>query len=278
MLSASLSLILAHHAFAAPTTLDALLEKASKGRWEELSLGDRVARVGIEFLGTPYVGGTLDKDPTSEVCTVILDGLDCVTFAETSLAIARAIGSHPSPSFDDVVAEVTFTRYRGGKVDGYLSRLHYTSDWIRDGVAKGSVRNVAEGHRLAKNWPNPIGFMSANADKYPALKANPQLVSGLKEWENALEAAPKPYFPVPAVPAVEGELKSGDIIAFTDYRKGLDCAHVGLIYVEKGKPRVLHASSTMKKVIRDGSPSQVLAKNPRFTGIMVARPLEKRYR
>jgi hypothetical protein len=273
--SLTVSLILSLSPVADSTTLEAILQKADRGKWAEQEVGDRVARVAIEFLGTPYVGGTLDTDPKSEVCTVLFDGLDCVTFAETSLAIARALREKKSPTLQDIISQVTFTRYRGGKVDGYVSRLHYTSDWILDGVAKKSVVNLADGHKLSKPWPNSIGFMTTNADKYPALNANAELVPRLRKWEEALEKAHKPYFSPDVVPKIESELRSGDIIAFTDARKGLDCAHVGVVYMEKGKPRVLHASSTKKKVIRDGSPSEMLANSSRFTGIMVARPIER---
>lgn len=66
-----------------------------------------------------------------------LTGLDCVTFFENVLDMAR-IFRQGKYEFDDLLAAVTHTRYRGGKLDGYLSRLHYTADWIHDNVAKGN--------------------------------------------------------------------------------------------------------------------------------------------
>jgi len=60
-----------------------------------------VIKVGKLLLGTPYVASTLETGG-SEKMVINLRGLDCTTFAENCLALARTI--HKSnPTFNDFV-------------------------------------------------------------------------------------------------------------------------------------------------------------------------------
>lgn len=220
-----------------------------------------------QFLGTPYVAFTLDQETKTEQCTVVLDGLDCVTFMETVLNLSRA----RAISKESVVGGVTFTRYWGGKVNGYLSRLHYTSDWIYDNERKGVVKDISDELPGASRFTKEVGYMSANPDKYNVLKANPSLVPQTKKMEEASNARTKWYVPIWAIKEAEKQLQTGDIIALTGGPKGIDCTHVGLIIVEGGVPHFVHASSVGKKVVFDARLSDYL-KGSKTTGIMVARP------
>ena len=66
------------------------LDKFSIDR--NLSTGELILKIGMDFIGTPYVAKTLDMSP--EECLVInLRELDCTTFTENCLAIALTIKS-----------------------------------------------------------------------------------------------------------------------------------------------------------------------------------------
>ncbi|UCC41535.1 MAG: DUF1460 domain-containing protein, partial [Candidatus Aminicenantes bacterium] len=71
-----------------------------------------MGNIGKLLIGTKYVGGTLEGEGP-EICRIDLTGLDCVTFFENVLCIARIIKKRKT-TFDDFKAEVTYTRYRGG--------------------------------------------------------------------------------------------------------------------------------------------------------------------
>ncbi len=71
---------------------------------------------------------SLEKDGDEQL-VINLTGLDCTTFLENSLALARCI-KKGTTSFEDYLEELQFIRYRDGVIDGYTSRLHYFSDWI----------------------------------------------------------------------------------------------------------------------------------------------------
>src|SRR5262245_57545308 len=121
---------------------DRILTKAMEGKWSSLPIGEAIGRIARELEGTPYVGFTLELSKDRELCAVNLTGLDCVTFFEDALGFARMLkkgGRTPA----DLVAEVTFTRYRGGVLGDFTSRLHYTADWFADNEAKKVVRILA---------------------------------------------------------------------------------------------------------------------------------------
>ena len=248
-------------------SLPELAADAKSAKIYKQPIGNRMEFFARKFIDTPYVGATLDQNPTNEKCTVLLNGLDCVTFMETVFALART----PEPTEEKLKAAVTKTRYWGGKVDGYLSRLHYTTDWFFDNTRKGIVTDLSAKLPGAVPFTRKINFMSAHPDSYAALRANPDLLPKLREQEAASNARQKWYIPVTALDQAEKQLKTGDIIGLVGGAKGIDISHVGLIIVEKNVPHFVHASSTKHKVTFDKRLSDYLA-GSKTEGIIVARP------
>lgn len=240
----------------------------------KLPIGERTARVALEFLGTPYVGGTLDRDPTQEICTVVLDGLDCVTLFETSLAIARIVPKPGPLTIEAIRTEVQKTRYRNGKVTDYSSRIHYTSEWFLENSRHGRVVNLMTEGNGTVPYKRTTNFMTANPSKYPALVHNPELISLLRGHETKLNALPRRYFPLSNInPAQLKLLKTGDIVGICTSVNGLDCSHTGLIVVSPdGTRQLLHASSSQKKVVLSPSFEQYLRSNSGVIGYMAVRP------
>lgn len=91
-----------------------IVNKSSAENWKQLPIGQVMGKIAMELKGTPYVGFTLELSNDSEYCVVNLKGLDCVTFFEDSLCMARMIKRGKS-SPEDFISEVQTTRYRGGK-------------------------------------------------------------------------------------------------------------------------------------------------------------------
>lgn len=251
-----------------------IIAKAKDGEWEKLAMGDLVGKVATEFLGTPYVGFTFEIFDDREVCVINLKGLDCATFYEASLAIARTIksGRLTESEFEKQTKRI---RYRGGKLNGYVSRLHYAIDYFYDNEVKGIVHVVSEDLPEAEVFPKKLSFMTKHFEKYRQLKANPALVPQITKTEDAVNARKNFYVPKEKVADVEILLKTGDLIGLTTITEGLDVSHTGICYRdEKDVLRFMHASSVRKEVILDGRLSDYLAKAKINTGIIVARPLE----
>ncbi len=250
-----------------------LLDHARGNGWSKLALGDAIGRIGLDLSGTPYVGATLELYDDREVCCINLAGLDCVTLFESSLGFARML-RHGGQTPPDLVKEVTFTRYRGGKLDGYLSRLHYTSDWFEDNERKGVVKNLSGSLPGAVRLDKSFDFMSTHPNSYRQLKANPGLVPKIAALEKEISARKPWYVPNDKVADVEPLLQTGDIVGIATSAAGLDCSHTGLIFVDDDKVcRFLNASSVKMQVVLGERLSDYAKKYKRNLGVMIARPL-----
>lgn len=259
--------------FIGDEVLERVIQRSRKEGWARLPFGDLVAKVGLSFRGTPYEGWTLERDTDREFCFVTLEALDCVTFFESSLAIARMIRQGQS-SPEQLLAQVTRTRYRDGVVGGYPSRLHYTCDWMDDNTRRKNVSKVD----LAGAIPfgRAIDFMSKHTNVYRQLKAHPELVREIEATETALTTAAKDrirYVPTAGVEAIESSLKSGDIVGIVTSIPGMDCSHTGLIVRDGKHARFLHASSRAKQVVLGPRISEYLAESEKAIGLMAVRPL-----
>ncbi len=260
--------------FAGEAVLERLLARARAEAWRKRAIGERIGAIGLALVGTPYVAATLEGGGGREVCSVNLRGLDCVTFVETALGVARMLkGGGRTPRA--LLEQVRFTRYRAGRVRGYASRLHYTSDWLADNARKRVVRLVTCELPGAARWEKRVSFMSTHPAAYPALAADPALVQALARIEGRLSGRPMVYLPKDRVADVQPSLMTGDIVGITTSIEGLDCAHAGLCYRdEQGRVRLLHASTTTQEVTLDDELTAYLARVRTHTGIIVARPLD----
>ena len=245
----------------------------SKG-WERLPIGELMGRVGEELLGTPYVGFTLEHNVDVEVCTVNLKGLDCVTFFESCLGFARMLkkgGRTP----EAMLAEVRFTRYRGGNVGDYSTRLHYTLDWMWDNTVKKVVVPVTGKLPEARPFEFAVDFMSRKPENYKQLVRYPQLIPQIRQLEGKINSRGARFIPIADVAKIEPKLQTGDILGITTDGKGIDISHTGLVYVDtKGVRHFMDASSIHKKVTLEPSLGAYIGKSKRSTGIVVVRPLE----
>lgn len=220
------------------------------------------------FVGTPYAAGTLDGD-TTERLVARFDRFDCVTFVETALALWRS-SLENWPAF---TRELQRIRYRDGAIDGYASRLHYTTDWIDDNVRKGTVADITRslgGTALDKR----IDFMSRHADAYPALR-NAEQLAAIRQTEDSINGRTHYFIPKGRVAEIDAQIPEGAVIAITSAIDGLDCAHIGIAVKRDGATHLLHASSRQKQVcISRQTLADYLASVGKFSGIIVVQPIK----
>lgn len=232
--------------------------------------GDAVVMFADRFIGTPYVGGTLEGD--TEVLRVNLDQLDCTTFAELMMALAMTVDEKRS-SWRDFTYNLRNLRYRDGKVNGYPSRLHYIADWAVDNIHRGNFKDVTDQFPRCSYVVKTIDFMSANASKYPALADSVNL-SQIKRVEIPYRRHRFPYLKTRdlAMKDVRTAFRNGDIVAFTSNVDNLDVSHMGIVAIRDGEPYVIHASSSAGKVVLSELPiDRFVKKNRNFTGVRVFR-------
>ena len=251
-----------------------IINKSEKFGWQKLSINELIINISKEFIGTHYVGGTLDGNEI-EKCVINFQGLDCVTFFENSLVMARIIKKRKL-TFNDLIDELTFTRYRNGELGDYSSRLHYTSDWIFDNIKKNVVIDKTELIGGEEFHPN-VFFMSKNPDKYNQLKNKPYLVKKIKSIEDNINTKFLYYIPTNQISEQEKLIESGDILALATNIPGLDYSHTGLAYRdENDNLRFFHASSVKKEVLIDINLSEYMNKKKKDIGITVLKPIEPR--
>ena len=253
-----------------------IVAKASAENWKRLPMGELIGKIAMELKGTPYVGFTLELSLDSESCVVNLKGLDCVTFFEDSLCMARML-KHGKSSPEDLIHEVQFTRYRGGKIGDFTSRLHYTTDWFVDNQAKGVVKILTPELPGAEPFTQKVGIMSQHPEHYRQLKAHPELIPVIRRTEDAINARSLKYLPLDKIKAAEPLLQTGDIVGVCETVEGIDIGHTGLcIKDEQGIVHFMDASSSRRnmKVTLETDISTCLNWSSKLTGVMFARPLE----
>lgn len=216
------------------------------------------------FVGRPYLTATLDgyydqADATAadEHLVVRLDGFDCLTLLETCGALAMSRGG----GWSDFTRALTRLRYREGRVEGYLSRLHYLTMGIDDLTARGILTEVRLPERLTRQRTVRINYMSRHAASYPALKRSTDVASGMARLEAAHSPRTFRYLPQEncGLSAQQlGNIRDGDILYIVTNKDGLDYSHQGYAYwAPDGRLHMLHASSASsvgRKVIADSRP------------------------
>lgn len=219
-------------------------------------------------LGIPYVGGLLEVPPM-ETLVVTLEGSDCVLFVEYSLALTVTT-LQKSTNFDDFAQNVAFFRYLDGKVDGYASRQHYFSDWLKTNQQKGLLSILHQSTPGLQSL-TPVNFMSKNRSAYRQLSESDSLFQKISAREAYLNANPLKYIPQNRIPEFDSTFQTGDILSFVSTIDGLDIAHTALIIRDGDKVRFYHASTT-GAVIKDPKTIFEYTRDRRnVNGIIVAR-------
>ncbi|MCC8174520.1 MAG: DUF1460 domain-containing protein, partial [Odoribacter sp.] len=183
-----------------------------------LSVSERIPIIGSYFLGTPYVAGTLDEELNEEL-VINLRGFDCVTFVEVTLALAF-VKDYNYGFINDFVNNLVKIRYRGGDIS-YLSRLHYSTDWLYEMEQTGLLTDVSSkigGQSLNSN----VYYMSKNSSKYPQLKDNKRHIEKIKEIEKTINERSHYFIPEKDISSKTDFIQPGDIILITTNIDGLD--------------------------------------------------------
>ena len=228
------------------------------------------------LLGQPYEAAT--QEGREERLRIFLTRTDCILFAETCLGLVQTVERCGAQAdFEELAASLQRSRYRDGVVDGYASRLHYTTEWIRQGEANGLFEDLSDDLGGVRDT-RPIRFMTQHPDSYAPLTGESQYAKdnrrAIRAVEERLDAAERHYIPRDKLAGVESSIQSGDILCFATSIEGLDYSHVVIAYREKPGDALsfIHASTAAKKVvIEPRTLAAYLKANPRILGVSVLR-------
>ena len=232
----------------------------------------RTLHFAKQMLGVPYVAGTLDGNEEEQL-VVRTDALDCTTFVETVLALCIA-DKREERDFEGFKKALIQIRYLDGGLNGYASRLHYFSDWIRNNEQMGFVKECTSETACALPKELWLDFMTTHVESYQPMTKNPSLVAEIASVEKKWQGVQVSYIPKEMLNLSPEKLKikNGDILAITTDIKGLDVVHVGFAFWKEGKLHLLHASSSAKKVIEDSKSLYEYSKNKKaHTGVRAIR-------
>lgn len=271
-------LVCAASAMAASARAEPAVEKLTS--WYEAlgapkpseSFGNYLARTARIQHGVKYA--EISQRPGIETLEVDLDAFECVSFIESTLAVARCAWNAEANE-SCFVRELEASRYRSGHMTDYASRLHYFVDWIGDNESRGRVSNLTPslgGEPVQKDFfyisERVLKPASATEDSVTSLRA------AMRTTEARLSTTPHSVLTRNSAPSVLSKLEDGDLIAFVRERPGLLVHHAGFVYWANGTPRLLHASSYHGRVVitvRDVT--NYLLRRPERRGIIVARPI-----
>jgi len=253
------------------TYFDSLL-LSTDSTFSNYSPNELMIKAALYLIDTPYVGQTLEINEEEEL-VINLRELDCMTFVENCFALTRS-AQYSSPDYDYFVRQLKQMRYRAGIIQGYTSRLHYTTDWIADNVGQGIIEDITYALGGKKFQPN-VNFMSSRPELYSGLKGKEQDIATMANIEKAINQRTTYYYiPQNEIKERQSLIKTGDIICFTTSLSGLDISHLGIAYWNKNQLTFIHASTKYKKVIiNPESLSDYCSMIKTNTGIMVLRPL-----
>jgi len=236
-----------------------------------LKFNDLIIITAKSFLGTPYVSSSLEINER-ETLIVDLRRVDCSTFVEYVLAFAYSLKKGET-EFGDLASELQCLRYRDGQINGYASRLHYFSEWLKDNEANGYLKLVSDSLGN-ESMDMKLNFMSTHPELYAPLNKNPELVEEIKSIEENISLNKMNYISKGNIDNVQAYIENGDIIAFVTKVKGLDVSHTGFACFVNERLHILHASTRTNQVEISPVPLSNYIKNmSSVSGILVARPV-----
>lgn len=241
--------------------------------YSDSTLPSTMMAIARRMIGTPYVAGTLEQQP--ETLRVYLDKTDCILFVELCTAWAYTLHGYALPdrhkaaaTYDQLCCNIRYLRYRNGQVNGYTSRIHYTSEWIQQAQSSGLMHEITQ--EQGEEIEQTFSWMTTHSTRYAALKDDTAAQQRIREIEERLTLS-GPYYRLTQeqlrTDKVQQWLHEGDIICFIDSHEGLDIAHVALAAKDQGEWHFIHASMRGGKVMLEPTLLSEYAKN----GIRVIR-------
>ncbi len=257
----------------------AIIAKAERENWRALPLSERTVKVAREMIGTPYVNYTLEIDDKIESPVINLLGMDCWTYYENALALARMLRYKPGPyKPQDMLQMVEVERYRDGICNGtYLSRMHHLEEVFYNNQRRGYAQNITSRLPGAVRLQREIKEMTVQWKNYRYLRSNPSLLAPMGRVEEQVSKLTVFHIPKDQVRNAEKYLQNGDVCAITSRDAGGYTSHVGLIMRIGDRAVFSHATSDREKgrmTIIDRPISEYVNESSKHAGIIICRPYD----
>lgn len=237
------------HALQAPT--DSTLAIAAR-IMANLPAGDPATRLqaaSLALLGRPYLLGTLGEGDSTKgdpKPRLRLDAFDCVTFIETSLAMAI------SEDTSSLLAHMDSIRYLDGTVQWRLRNHFFEGEWL--------PRN--------RRWAKLVEFPGDTTEMRSLARKGFYAKRGASVPDTTI-----PLRMVPSAKAIERWSRASDTtrirgLALVGRVEGYPVLHTGFLVERKGEPaRIRHASQ--RGAVVDEPLFRYLQDKKKFVGLVV---------
>lgn len=212
--------------------MDQVLSRLQK----KFTYTERIRLLSSMFLGTPYRLGPLgegpkgqwDKDPIFRT-----DRVDCVTYVETVLALAR------SDHWKEARLRLQHIRYKAGRIR-FFARNHFTAaQWLPENQRAGFIRVITR--KVGKNKTKAL---------QKNITQNTWKLRSWSWWKKRLPPTARPrsytlsYIPLRDMKTVVSSLPSIGWMGEVFSRKGnpISIQHVGFFVRKKGRIWFRHAN------------------------------------
>ncbi len=240
----------------------------------EKAVGNVQLYFARKFLGRPYVAHTLEVGDDRRL-VVNTRQLDCTTLVENVTALTLCF-NEKRLTFGDYLAKLEQLRYRNGTMNGYVSRLHYFTDWIESNTKGGLVSEVQGSNPpFSAVQTVKVNYMSTHPDSYKALREHPEYVEAIRKTERSVTGKTYRYIPKGSIQntkLLRLTVHDGDIVAITTGKPGLDIAHLGFAVWRSDGLHLLNASMIHGKVVDEPMTlRRYLMRHKTSTGIRLVR-------
>ena len=217
----------------------------------------------------------LELFPDDERLVLNTRELDCTTYVDVVVALTLC-HRRGETTFAQYVHQLHQQRYWDGKCDGYPSRIHYFSDWIRDNSRLGYASEVqAPRPPFSAIQTVKVNYMTQHPKQYVSLDRHPEYLPTIARQERELTGKKFRYIPTAQLlntETVRGAVHDGDIIGIVTQAPGLDIAHLGIAVWHDDGLHMIDASSLQKKVVEETiTLKQYLQRRKNALGIRVIR-------
>ena len=245
----------------------------SHSQWKQLSSGQKVHAVARYFVNKGdriYVPGLLGGGPKENPLFTDFKRFDCVLYVETVLALASTLGS--SGTWSQFKQALQHLRYRGGEL-GYLTRLHYSSEWLLRASERGILKNLG-GPNVDARPVTLVSQILAQQKRSDAM--------AMAQIEKNQVPQQRRYFTCgslqQALVTNAGLVQEGDVVLFTaKVPAGLDVNHLGILSkMADGKTWGFfnaHGPHGVSKVILEADSLASYCPKYNNSGVMLARPV-----
>lgn len=219
---------------------------------KNLTHTQRISDVAKRLIGSPARSfAETYRDSTRKDSDLL--PFDSKQFVETAIALTYAADKINADSLT-FMSELDAVKYRKGENSGYASNMIYISDWIADNHYRGKIKEKTYDFPDNTFIIKTLDYISLHRDEFAGFKDESQF-ERMKSIEMGLRAHKIPFMKTHTLGKknIIDKLQSGDIIVIIGKENGMDLYDMGVVVIEDGVARLIHANPSEGKIVMENN-------------------------